>query len=62
MTSKRAKEGKVFCGMVECASRRGVEMCAKCHDYPCRRFDEASEDDCALFSEPFISYIRDNSK
>ena len=62
MTRKRAKEGKIFCGMVECASKKGVKMCAECDEYPCTRFDKGSSDDHALFSKQFTAYLRENSQ
>lgn len=61
MTRKRAKEGKVFCGIVECASKKGVEMCAECADYPCDRLAEDSGDDFGVYSKAFVSYIKEDS-
>jgi hypothetical protein len=60
MMAKRAKEGKVFCGLAACAKERKLVMCADCEDYPCDRFDEG-QDDAALYSKEFVAYLRKNS-
>lgn len=60
MTERRAKEGKVFCGMRACADKHGVRMCADCREYPCYKFDKGDSTDHALFSKEFTEYLREN--
>ncbi len=37
--SCREGSGPPSCGMRKCAQKRGVEVCAFCNDYPCRRIE-----------------------
>lgn len=46
----------MFCDTLVCATTKGVKMCADCGEYPCKKYDSS------IFSEKFVSYIRDEIK
>jgi hypothetical protein len=46
----------MFCDTLVCATAKGVTMCADCAEYPCKKYDSS------IFSEKFISYIRNEIK
>lgn len=56
---KRATEGNLkWCTQLNCAERKKVTMCSDCKEIPCREFDPKN----GMFSELYVSYIRDKVK
>jgi hypothetical protein len=56
---KRAAEGMVnWCTQLNCAEKRGVAKCSECPEIPCKEFNPKN----GMFSELYVSYIRDKIK
>ena len=54
--SKRAEKiGEVFCDIYPCVTQKGLTVCADCDSYPCEKYDKNR---AGIFSESFISWIR----
>jgi hypothetical protein len=58
---KRLAEGmKNWCPTLNCAEKKGVNMCSECAEYPCKKHYDPDGD--SMYSRLYYNYIKNDIK